>query len=865
MTLYWVPGKGYVSDQDEDIPFYGSLPFPDGTEITWGDKGVREVPTYTLQYQFPSEEGRPSSFQWEPGAPIPPMVLTPPGYLQTLLQMADQAEAGQLKDYEREQYEQMRAQALSVPTRDLSRLTSAATGGYWRGGPEDPQEAAWWLSQGSPDLGAIMLGLRDKLRAGTATDAERTLFEEVRHADAYQHWVASTPQPSDAFNPLSNEFFIALNALSGAVGGAASFGAFGAAGAAGAGAGAAGGSVLGIPTSTLATLGTVGGYGAQGAGMLGTALQQPWLTRLAGALGAASGLAGGVAGLGNLAASGVQNVSDVGRLLQSTGRVTGALGAIPGADPLRQAGRYLGLAGQVGRAGGGAGELFQAAQDVQQGATGGGRMSEWDWTDWGGGDFPGDYSTDVGPGDWYSGVSSMPTWGTGDFPGDLSSLQDQLNEMMRTHPELYGSDVSQGAGGGAGWLSSVLGSLGQVGSFIGSNAGWLGPAVSGLAGLGAGALGSQAARDAAGVQSDALNRALELQTAQWLQTQANEAPWLEAGRQALPQLQQLAGQGAPTPFVPRPAISGAGYALPGVTPTWNPTPYQGPAPVQAGDYRYTPGQAPSAAAYRYTPGAVPTLSGQELLAHDPGVAFRQSQAREALEASAAARGGLLSGPTLAALQRQSQDLASQEYGAAWNRASQQAQLREQWNQIASQQGWTQAEAETRLREQMAQVASQQGWQQALQGQQTAWEQGLKGQEWWTRQQQAYDQDLYTRQMEQSKLRYGQDWAQDVADYERLVAAYNSQQGAQTTQWNRLAALAQLGPVATNQLASGGQNNANAMGNLLTALGQTQAGGVTGPANSWINALTNVSGSVLGGLQNQQFQQQLATLLGSLNR
>jgi hypothetical protein len=210
-------------------------------------------------------------------------------------------------------------------------------------------------------------------------------------------------------------------------------------------------------------------------------------------------------------------------------------------------------------------------------------------------------------------------------------------------------------------------------------------------------------------------------------------------------------------------------------------------------------------------------------------------------------------------------LASQEYGAAWNRASQQAQLREQWNQIASQQGWTQAEAETRLREQMAQVASQQGWQQALQGQQTAWEQGLKGQEWWTRQQQAYDQDLYTRQMEQSKLRYGQDWAQDVADYERLVAAYNSQQGAQTTQWNRLAALAQLGPVATNQLASGGQNNANAMGNLLTALGQTQAGGVTGPANSWINALTNVSGSVLGGLQNQQFQQQLATLLGSLNR
>ena len=89
-----------------------------------------------------------------------------------------------------------------------------------------------------------------------------------------------------------------------------------------------------------------------------------------------------------------------------------------------------------------------------------------------------------------------------------------------------------------------------------------------------------------------------------------------------------------------------------------------------------------------------------------------AEGRKALESSAAARGGLLSGPTLAALQRQGQELGSQEYGQAWNRASQQAQLREGWAQRASEMGYGQAESEARLREQVNQVASQQGWNQA---------------------------------------------------------------------------------------------------------------------------------------------------------
>jgi len=59
--------------------------------------------------------------------------------------------------------------------------------------------------------------------------------------------------------------------------------------------------------------------------------------------------------------------------------------------------------------------------------------------------------------------------------------------------------------------------------------------------------------------------------------------------------------------------------------------------------------------------------GAEQFQQDPGYAFRQAEGMKALERSAAARGGLLSGGTLKGIQRFGQDLASQEYGNAFNR------------------------------------------------------------------------------------------------------------------------------------------------------------------------------------------------------
>jgi len=52
---------------------------------------------------------------------------------------------------------------------------------------------------------------------------------------------------------------------------------------------------------------------------------------------------------------------------------------------------------------------------------------------------------------------------------------------------------------------------------------------------------------------------------------------------------------------------------------------------------------------------------------DPGYGFRLDEGMKALERSAAARGGLLSGATLRGTQRFGQDLASQEYQNAFNR------------------------------------------------------------------------------------------------------------------------------------------------------------------------------------------------------
>lgn len=146
-----------------------------------------------------------------------------------------------------------------------------------------------------------------------------------------------------------------------------------------------------------------------------------------------------------------------------------------------------------------------------------------------------------------------------------------------------------------------------LGTLIGGGAGFLlgGPAGAAIgASIGGGVDASNAASDAARVQSDAANRAADLQYKQWQESVALQEPWRKAGEQALNKLIPLTD---------------------------------------------------------YTPFSMAQFQA------DPGYGFRMSEGMKALERSAAARGGLLSGATIKGAQRFGQDLASQEYTNAFNR------------------------------------------------------------------------------------------------------------------------------------------------------------------------------------------------------
>ena len=287
-----------------------------------------------------------------------------PGYVPELLDLRQRVESGQATPWERENYQNQARAAMSTPMRDPRSLT-------YNAGEDAPDR----LSGGSPDLANLMLTLQDKMRSGQATPQEQELFKTTYKSLMDQNWRASVPQESDA-NPfgIGDNLIGALGILGlGATGGLAAAPLF------------AGGAGL---ATTLGSLGTLSGIAGTGAGVLGGALEEPWLSKLGMGLGAAGGIAGGIGGLANLASTGVSSLGDAARLASNAGRVVGGVGAIADSDVLRQAGGWLGTAGQLGggadafanvlggdssalapalrQAGGGVMGLLRAAQAAQQ-------------------------------------------------------------------------------------------------------------------------------------------------------------------------------------------------------------------------------------------------------------------------------------------------------------------------------------------------------------------------------------------------------------------------------------------------------------------------------------------------------------------
>jgi hypothetical protein len=141
-----------------------------------------------------------------------------------------------------------------------------------------------------------------------------------------------------------------------------------------------------------------------------------------------------------------------------------------------------------------------------------------------------------------------------------------------------------------------------------------------IGGITSAAIGANAAGDAAGEQEQASQNALNFQEQEWGQQQQNEAPYLQAGDSALSTLQS---------------------DMPQLTKGFDPT--------AAG--------LPSTFSY----------NAQDFT-QDPGYAFAVSQGDKAIENSAAARGGDVSGGTLKSLDSYNVGMADQDYGNAYNRA-----------------------------------------------------------------------------------------------------------------------------------------------------------------------------------------------------
>lgn len=120
-------------------------------------------------------------------------------------------------------------------------------------------------------------------------------------------------------------------------------------------------------------------------------------------------------------------------------------------------------------------------------------------------------------------------------------------------------------------------------------------------------IGSNAATDAADTQAQATRQAAQLSNDQFQQTRADQMPWMQAGQRALGKLE--------------------------------------------GAVDYTP-------------------FGMKQFQEDPGYAFRLKEGQKALDAQAAARGGLISGNALRAAVGYGQEMGSQEYLNAFNRYQQ---------------------------------------------------------------------------------------------------------------------------------------------------------------------------------------------------
>lgn len=200
-----------------------------------------------------------------------------------------------------------------------------------------------------------------------------------------------------------------------------------------------------------------------------------------------------------------------------------------------------------------------------------------------------------------------------------------------------------------------------------------------------GIMSSKAASDAADTQADAARAGQRLTMDQFNQTRQDQAPYRQTGYNALAQLQYLLGMGpngvqSPVGIQDAYVNANAKDDRPLQPKRWVPRP-AGRDSSNAKDEQ----TGPVVSSVPFSPiGAYGSLSktfDMGSFHQDPGYQFRIDEANKALQRSAAARGGLLSGGTMRGLADLNQNLASQEYNNAYSRFNNDQTTR--FNRLAS--------------------------------------------------------------------------------------------------------------------------------------------------------------------------------------
>lgn len=311
-----------------------------------------------------------------------------------------------------------------------------------------------------------------------------------------------------------------------------------------------------------------------------------------------------------------------------------------------------------------------------------------------------------------------------------------------------------------------------------------------------GKTGAKAAEKAGQLQSDSSKYAADIAQKQFEQTRNDQMPWLEAGKGALGQLQNYVANDKPYQDgygdMLKQGIGSLGFGSGNLSGSVS------AGSVGSSSFNDTMRKDMQANydSGKYTGG----LSLDEFEV-DPGYNFRKSQGMDGLQSSAAASGGLLSGAALKSLNRYNSDLASQEYGNAWQRDQSQKQ------------------------------------------QQFGVDTGLRGQD------HSIFADGANRNLQASMHNSSLAMQAQIANQNYGLNALNTLMGARSQdygmfsgedsrRYNQYANLAGVGQQAANTLGQFGANNAMNQGNAL----------ING-ANAQANALTSSAASKTAGFNN----------------